>query len=116
MQPCRILKAREAHFTIACPWHLAKSTRSGTFAGCDAYEDYRELCARDDIDAIMGFKMAATLEEQLASGMAGMHVSPNASPEQAPASPAQDPAPMDVTGPMDGRSLEIGEAVSMRAS
>ena len=33
--------------------HYAKSTRSGTFAGCDAYEDYRELCARDDIDAIM---------------------------------------------------------------
>ena len=31
----------------------AKLTRSGTFKGCDAYEDYRELCARDDIDAIM---------------------------------------------------------------
>ena len=31
----------------------AESTRSGTFKGCDAYEDYRELCARDDIDAIM---------------------------------------------------------------
>ena len=31
----------------------AKLTRSGTFNGCDAYEDYRELCARDDIDAIM---------------------------------------------------------------
>ncbi|MEC7907461.1 MAG: Gfo/Idh/MocA family oxidoreductase [Verrucomicrobiota bacterium] len=33
--------------------HYAETTRLGTFAGCDAYADYRELCARDDIDAIM---------------------------------------------------------------
>ena len=33
--------------------HYAESTRSGTFSGCDAYADYRELCTREDIDAIM---------------------------------------------------------------
>jgi predicted dehydrogenase len=31
----------------------AKEKSSGTYKGCDAYADYRELCARDDIDAIL---------------------------------------------------------------
>ncbi len=32
--------------------YYAKSKRSGTYAGCDAYSDFRELLARDDIDAV----------------------------------------------------------------
>ncbi|MEM7698242.1 MAG: Gfo/Idh/MocA family oxidoreductase [Verrucomicrobiota bacterium] len=30
----------------------AKETKSGHYRGCDAYADYRELCAREDIDAV----------------------------------------------------------------
>lgn len=33
--------------------HYAKEKESGTYKGCDAYRDYRELCARKDIDAII---------------------------------------------------------------
>jgi predicted dehydrogenase len=33
--------------------HYAEKTRSGTFKGCDAYGDFREVLARDDIDAVM---------------------------------------------------------------
>ncbi len=32
--------------------HYAKHTTSGTYKGCDAYEDFREVLARDDIDAV----------------------------------------------------------------
>jgi predicted dehydrogenase len=31
----------------------ADRIRSGAYKGCDAYVDYRELCARDDIDAVV---------------------------------------------------------------
>ncbi len=31
----------------------AARTRAGTFTGCDAYNDYRELLARDDIDCVI---------------------------------------------------------------
>lgn len=31
----------------------ARRTASGAYRGCDAYKDYRELCARGDIDAVM---------------------------------------------------------------
>lgn len=31
----------------------AKEKESGTFKGCDTYGDFRELCAREDIDAIV---------------------------------------------------------------
>ncbi len=31
----------------------AKEKESGTFKGCDDYNDFRELCARDDIDAVI---------------------------------------------------------------
>jgi predicted dehydrogenase len=34
-------------------WHYAAETRSGRFAGCDAYEDYREVLARPDVDVVM---------------------------------------------------------------
>ncbi len=30
-----------------------KKNRSGIFQGCDTYTDFRELCARDDIDAVV---------------------------------------------------------------
>lgn len=33
--------------------HYAKEVAKGAYKGCDAYADFRELCARDDIDAIM---------------------------------------------------------------
>lgn len=32
--------------------HYAEKTRSGTFHGCAAYADFRELLARDDLDAV----------------------------------------------------------------
>lgn len=32
--------------------YYADKTGTGSFTGCDAYEDYRELLARDDIDAV----------------------------------------------------------------
>jgi predicted dehydrogenase len=31
----------------------AKDKESGSYKGCDAYTDFRELCARDDIDAVV---------------------------------------------------------------
>jgi predicted dehydrogenase len=40
---------------IAREWvnkHYADKTRAGTFNGCDAYDDFRELLARPDIDAV----------------------------------------------------------------
>jgi predicted dehydrogenase len=33
--------------------HYADQTTSGTFKGIDRYNDYRELLARDDIDAVL---------------------------------------------------------------
>ncbi len=33
--------------------HYAKKTDSGTYKGCDVYNDYRELLARKDIDAVV---------------------------------------------------------------
>jgi predicted dehydrogenase len=33
--------------------HYAEQTRSGTYKGCAAYGDFRELCAREDIDAVV---------------------------------------------------------------
>jgi predicted dehydrogenase len=32
--------------------HYAKQAKSGSYAGCRSYKDYRELLARDDIDAV----------------------------------------------------------------
>jgi predicted dehydrogenase len=31
----------------------AKKTGAGTYRGCDVYADFREVLARDDIDAVM---------------------------------------------------------------
>ncbi|MBI3191626.1 MAG: Gfo/Idh/MocA family oxidoreductase, partial [Pedosphaera parvula] len=33
--------------------YYAKENRGGTFKGCQAYSDFRELCARPDIDAVV---------------------------------------------------------------
>lgn len=33
--------------------HYARQTESGTYNGCDAYVDFREMLARDDIDAVV---------------------------------------------------------------
>ena len=34
-------------------WHYANETESGLYKGCDAYEDFRDLIARDDIDTVL---------------------------------------------------------------
>ena len=34
-------------------WHYANETESGLYKGCDAYEDFRDLVARDDIDTVL---------------------------------------------------------------
>ncbi len=33
-------------------WHYARQKRSGTYKGCDVYEDFREVLNRKDIDAV----------------------------------------------------------------
>ncbi len=33
--------------------YYAGKTRSGTYKGCDAYRDFRDVLARDDVDAVM---------------------------------------------------------------
>ena len=33
--------------------HYAEETKKHSFKGCDTYTDFRELCARDDIDAVV---------------------------------------------------------------
>jgi predicted dehydrogenase len=34
-------------------WHYANGTDSGQYAGCEAYEDFREVIARDDVDTLL---------------------------------------------------------------
>jgi predicted dehydrogenase len=34
-------------------WHYARDKKSGSFKGCDTYEDFRQLLARKDIDAVL---------------------------------------------------------------
>lgn len=34
-------------------WHYAREKRSGVYKGCDAYEDFRQVLARPDIDAVL---------------------------------------------------------------
>jgi predicted dehydrogenase len=34
-------------------WHYARAQRSGLYKGCAAYEDFRELLARKDIDTVL---------------------------------------------------------------
>ena len=76
----RFLRAREAHIVAVCDVHklhyrdmdwekrtpcgrdaakelveryFAKEMEQGTYKGCATYNDFRELCARDDIDAVV---------------------------------------------------------------
>lgn len=34
-------------------WHYANDKPSGTYKGCDAYEDFRDVIGRDDIDTVL---------------------------------------------------------------
>ncbi|MEN6607531.1 MAG: Gfo/Idh/MocA family oxidoreductase [Bryobacteraceae bacterium] len=45
------LGGREAARTFV-EWHYGREKRSGVYKGCDAYEDFRDLLARKDIDAV----------------------------------------------------------------
>ena len=51
--------ARKEHFLGRDPAqkkvneHYAQKTRSGKYQGCDAYSDFRDVLAREDIDAVM---------------------------------------------------------------
>ncbi|MCH9655382.1 MAG: Gfo/Idh/MocA family oxidoreductase [Planctomycetes bacterium] len=51
--------ARKEHFLGREPAqkrvneHYAKKTRSGKYQGCDAYSDFRDVLAREDVDAVM---------------------------------------------------------------
>ena len=33
--------------------HYAEQSKAGTYKGCEPYSDFRELCARKDIDAVI---------------------------------------------------------------
>lgn len=46
--PC----GRDAAKAVAEDFY-AEQMRSGAYKGCDVYSDFRELCARDDIDAVV---------------------------------------------------------------
>ena len=38
---------------ILVEWHYARAKRSGVYKGCTAYEDFRDLLARKDIDTVL---------------------------------------------------------------
>jgi predicted dehydrogenase len=38
---------------VMVEWHYARDKRSGMYKGCTAYEDFREVIARKDIDAVL---------------------------------------------------------------
>ncbi|MCC6538536.1 MAG: gfo/Idh/MocA family oxidoreductase, partial [Bryobacterales bacterium] len=38
---------------VICEWHYAREKRSGIYKGCAAYEDFREVLARKDIDTVL---------------------------------------------------------------
>ena len=38
---------------VLVEWHYARARRSGIYKGCTAYEDFRELLARKDIDTVL---------------------------------------------------------------
>src|SRR5580698_1376096 len=38
---------------VLVEWNYAREKRAGTFRGCSAYEDFREVIGRKDIDALL---------------------------------------------------------------
>ncbi len=38
---------------VLAEWHYARAKRSGIYKGCSAYEDFREVIGRKDIDAVL---------------------------------------------------------------
>ena len=49
--------------------HYAQATQSGQYKGCAAYHDFRELVARDDIDAI-----SLATPDATSSSLVGYHI------------------------------------------
>jgi predicted dehydrogenase len=50
---CDVDRSRREGAKKAAEEHYGKTMPSGTYKGCDAYNDFREILARDDIDAVM---------------------------------------------------------------
>ncbi len=50
---CDPLKARRETWADYIDAHYAKRSTSGTYSGCATYNDFREVLARDDIDAVV---------------------------------------------------------------
>lgn len=50
---CDVEQTRLANAKEQVEAHYAQAERSGNFSGCHAYNDFRELLARDDIDAVV---------------------------------------------------------------
>lgn len=56
VQVIAVCDVDQAHLNAAqnrVTQHYAAATESGSPSGCDAYEDFRDVIARDDIDALM---------------------------------------------------------------
>src|SRR5271169_5824720 len=47
------LKSRREGAAAQINGHYAAATRQGTYKGCKSYNDFRDLLARDDIDAVV---------------------------------------------------------------
>lgn len=50
---CEVDTKRREHAQKSVVDHYAKQTDKGTFKGCEAYKDFRELVARKDIDGVV---------------------------------------------------------------
>ncbi|MBM3847467.1 MAG: Gfo/Idh/MocA family oxidoreductase, partial [Verrucomicrobia bacterium] len=50
---CDVAKAHTAQRKADVEKYYAGKTDKGTYKGCDTYTDFRELCARKDIDAVI---------------------------------------------------------------
>jgi predicted dehydrogenase len=50
---CDVDTTRREHAHQTVEERYAEATKDGAFSGCEAYEDYRELLARKDIDAVV---------------------------------------------------------------
>ena len=50
---CDVDTTRREHAKKTVEDYYAKQTDKGTFKGCEAYKDFRELIARKDIDAVV---------------------------------------------------------------